>query len=501
MAVARIGGSSANCVFNTTKLNLKSICCVAIARSNLSYDGKRVKWLNDFELLKTFIANVVKEPGKWTSPGGKSKKFTSSLANLTMTWYYGKQRSLLFQGKSGDELKATLIQICEQKSLPDGAADNLTSDRDGSFDDDVVLLELESSLLTFTATEEGESVNGGIIKESGKSPTDHIKACGKTTYLGGVDDKAGRCCSCSCDRTSTELDDVKLNIEILQLRVDSLQALANTQKISTSEDEYLSEINRLKRELYEEREKTQRIEFDFNTLKDKLCQFERRNLNKLVNSNTEIVTPVELSVNPDNYVENSCQSVQLGQIHIIPREFSEVYQSKDVGKKNDSSNLANSPITHDEYFIKNHNFIDKGESSGEYQCNNSHDNEVDEVDNLCKNVPTLTPNNNTLLKGQIHLFSGEFFEVNQLNGTNNKRRHNAEQAGKERSRRKDRKRRNSRENPSRPNNFFSHHREVRVNQSHSYMAGNRDYFLRRTSKHRPPGWQNYLGLVSQLTRT
>ena len=216
----------------------KFTCCITIARSNLSYDGKRVRWLNDdFELLKTFIAVFVNESGKWPSPGGKSKKFTSSSSDLIITWYYGKQRTLLFQGKSGEELRETLTSICGKRSLPINTVDNPTSDGDGPLDESAILSEFGSSSLTSTVVENCKSANVGIIKEHAKSPIDYFITQGKTTYPGGVCDKVNYCYSCSCDRTSTELDDVKLNIEVLQLRVDSLQALANTQKICTPEDE------------------------------------------------------------------------------------------------------------------------------------------------------------------------------------------------------------------------------------------------------------------------
>ncbi len=53
----------------------------------------------------------------------------------------------------------------------------------------------------------------------------------------------------------TDFDDLKLRLEILQSRVDTLRALANTQKVSFLETEYSCKIEHLKRELCEEREK------------------------------------------------------------------------------------------------------------------------------------------------------------------------------------------------------------------------------------------------------
>ena len=97
-------------------LDLKLISSDPNIGSYLCYDGKRIKWLNDLHSLKDFVKNVVKSSGKWSSPGGQSRKFTSSTFDITMTWYYGKQKTLLFQGKDGNELRETIIKACMAKS-------------------------------------------------------------------------------------------------------------------------------------------------------------------------------------------------------------------------------------------------------------------------------------------------------------------------------------------------------------------------------------------------
>ena len=33
-----------------------------------------------------------------------------------MTWYYGKQKTLLFEGKDGNELRETIVKACMAKS-------------------------------------------------------------------------------------------------------------------------------------------------------------------------------------------------------------------------------------------------------------------------------------------------------------------------------------------------------------------------------------------------
>ena len=55
------------------------------------------------------------------------------------------------------------------------------------------------------------------------------------TLKGNLADKLDQDCTCSCISNSTDYEDLKLNFEILQSRVDALQALANTQKMNFSE--------------------------------------------------------------------------------------------------------------------------------------------------------------------------------------------------------------------------------------------------------------------------
>ncbi len=40
----------------------------------LTYDGERLKWTASYELLKVFVDQTIELKGKWTSPGGSSKK-------------------------------------------------------------------------------------------------------------------------------------------------------------------------------------------------------------------------------------------------------------------------------------------------------------------------------------------------------------------------------------------------------------------------------------------
>ena len=74
-----------------------------------------MKWCNDLDSLKAFVAEVLDLNGKWCSPGGGSKRFTSSNAELTLTWYSGKQNTLLFQGKDGNLIRDGCVKFCQTR--------------------------------------------------------------------------------------------------------------------------------------------------------------------------------------------------------------------------------------------------------------------------------------------------------------------------------------------------------------------------------------------------
>jgi hypothetical protein len=101
----QIGADFLNCSTLLTNGNL----------SNLYYDGKIIKWNGDLTLLKRITSEIFRLDGKWSSPGGKRKKFESSNTDLSFTWYPDKQNLLIFQGRGGDTLQNVYIRYCEVK--------------------------------------------------------------------------------------------------------------------------------------------------------------------------------------------------------------------------------------------------------------------------------------------------------------------------------------------------------------------------------------------------
>ena len=59
-------------------------CCDLLAYCE---DTRKFQWLSDFDQLKKFVDELGLQ-GKWSSPGGSTKKFSCDLVMLT--WYSNK---------------------------------------------------------------------------------------------------------------------------------------------------------------------------------------------------------------------------------------------------------------------------------------------------------------------------------------------------------------------------------------------------------------------------
>lgn len=81
-----------------------------------------------------------------------------------------------------------------------------------------------------------------------------------------------------------ELDDVKLNFEILQSRIDALQSLANANKVCDPIEIYLNEIECVKLELADERRKSERLRSELDLLKEKVVKLGEYEQNCKINS-------------------------------------------------------------------------------------------------------------------------------------------------------------------------------------------------------------------------
>ena len=87
----------------------------------LSKEDSKLKWIGDLDSLKYFIANELNLSGKWSSPGGDVKAFTSEsdVSNeseiIKMKWYQGK-KFLLFQGVKAKQIEEEIQRKMQSNS-------------------------------------------------------------------------------------------------------------------------------------------------------------------------------------------------------------------------------------------------------------------------------------------------------------------------------------------------------------------------------------------------
>ena len=116
MATGNVDDSTKCAINNKYNWNRESIRKY-IKSFDLCYDSKHIQWSNSFESLVYFVENAINEQGKWSSKISSSRRFTSSISDLHITWYYNKQKTLLFQESKVRILKHFLMRECEYVSL------------------------------------------------------------------------------------------------------------------------------------------------------------------------------------------------------------------------------------------------------------------------------------------------------------------------------------------------------------------------------------------------
>ena len=151
-------------------------------------DGNKLKWKSDLERLKDFITETTGMKGKWTAPGGNSKRFKSQSGQFQVTWYFKKRLTLLFEGALGEELAIRL------KEMLNASQDNVA----------------ESALVA-----EGKD---GVSEVEIEVPTSmHAENVSPTVI-----------CSCSCREIQADMEGIKLDMVIMEKRIEAkLNAIIN----------------------------------------------------------------------------------------------------------------------------------------------------------------------------------------------------------------------------------------------------------------------------------
>ena len=195
------------------------LCC-------MSHDGVRLKWTGDLLELKRIVREVWGFEGKWSSPGGQSKKLSSTSSDLVLTWHKGKLKSVLFKGGDGVLVRDQCILLCKhvtqfilKSQLPDSSQTNVNTSVCGSpnLPDENVKV----------ATDFASLVEATQNKTVCRSAPDFVDCQCQTEQIKLNNNN----CGCSCGIIAAELEGMKLELVILQKKyeskLDSFVALLN----------------------------------------------------------------------------------------------------------------------------------------------------------------------------------------------------------------------------------------------------------------------------------
>ena len=246
---------------------------------NLRFKGKRLQWTSDLDTLKSLFSDGFGFKGKWSSPGGNSKRFKCENFDIVITWYYKKQMTLLFQGGEGSIFKDDLINAVEDRE----------------------------------ATK--EEVICDNKRNHNETPTDQH-----------VDSSALRNqCDCPCREYTAELEGVKLNIVILQKQLEGLR----TSKMSNKPINVDNDKQNLKQELMDTKIHCLNLERDLSII------VKERNLE--VQESKESIISLEQKVKS---VEEERDSLKLA-LEIIESERNIIILSAQEEKQRSSTTTEN----------------------------------------------------------------------------------------------------------------------------------------------------------------
>ena len=193
--------------------------------SHLIYDGKRVKWVNNFECLKKFVERAIDKQGKWSSPGGNAKQFTSARDDLVITWYRGKQKTLLFQGQAGDKLRELLIKVCEMKTSPDCTA-GVTPEQDILCHDYETCSFASLSSVQKEQFEDGTELPSGVSESIFTIDQDQVRSENATDMEANTsvvivanEDKPTH----NCSKYEIEIAELKIDVTMLWATIHQMQ--------------------------------------------------------------------------------------------------------------------------------------------------------------------------------------------------------------------------------------------------------------------------------------
>ena len=226
----------------------KDIDAVQLLNNNRNKSGDlneklKLSWTGDLTSFKRFVEENIAISCIWESPGDERKSYSDGY--ITIMWWKNKKK-LQFSGKEADKIKQTFCNIL----MGNVSTENNMADKsdEGGY------------------TDTSQRNRGDIAINIERMTLDAVTGL-RTEVVFNTQAINKFQNQCSCSEISPDLEDMKLNIELLQSRNDALQSLANAQQVCSPITDCLRNIEILRQELSEERERTQKIEFDFKVFK------------------------------------------------------------------------------------------------------------------------------------------------------------------------------------------------------------------------------------------
>ena len=222
-------------------------------------------------------------------------KFISSNAELILTWHQGKQNTLLFQGKDGNLVRDKFVSLCRAQSCTSKPSHG---------------------------QEQALSIDSGTSMPSKDVVSKSVQVCQDSLQNYSINCLSN--CRCSCGVLAADVEGVKLDIAILQSRIELLSESKN----ELSHKEKDKEIDRLRGELMSEKRKSERLESE-------LCLFVRERSVEIGKSN-QLILSLENKITKLEEINDSLKSAT----KLSMRENVNVNQDREypVDHKNDRLN-------------------------------------------------------------------------------------------------------------------------------------------------------------------
>ena len=469
--------------------------------SNLTYDRKRIKWSGSLDMLQSFVECGLKLHGNWSSPGGNAKKFTCLNSDLTITWYARKQNTLVLHGDASLALANTLITVCGAPTTSNEFTAKPNAVEDGELSDNICMPTISSVIEQRHNNNTNAVTADSIVDTTTEIPNQSFKSDVHSEKL-KVRSNSFPCNvvhdfehGCQCRLLAADLEEVKLDMVIMQRNMES--KIFAIEKSRESE-----EINQLQKELSNERGKCKNLEADISIL----IRGRNREVNEL---NNTIVSLENRFKSSEAMNESLRQSIMQMKNHAIIDETSitSIVHSIDNPLGSSSfSGVFNSDDQPDDLplCIKNFITIDEASITPEAHC----------IDN------TLGSQSDDFLSGSENftVADGVNIAIDRTDSPFNTSSPFKKQLKKYREKQSlafpNRSHNWMKPVPTNPqttelNTFNTNKRNQHLSRNtvrsrknfKSKQTKPKRNFRKKLSLDRPPDWENYLDLVSKITRT